>query len=101
AGIPMLPVTHGQAATRRHILIYSVALALAGVAPVVLGLAGWLYGLTAAALGAWFVGVAVAVARSRETDPAAMRAERRLFRVSLAYLAIIFAAIAADRALLA
>ena len=100
AGIPMLPVTHGEAATRRHILFYSVALALAGIAPVALGEAGWLYGLTAAAAGAWFVSAAVAVARSRESDPAAMRAERRLFRVSLAYLALIFAAIAADRALL-
>jgi protoheme IX farnesyltransferase len=101
AGIPMLPVTHGEAATRRQILRYSLALVAAGLAPLPLGLAGWLYGLVAGGLGAWFLLAALAVARSRELDPARMLAERRLFRVSLAYLALIFTAIAADRMLLA
>ena len=40
AGVPMLPVVAGAAATRRQILIYSVVLALAALAPAI-GLAGW------------------------------------------------------------
>jgi protoheme IX farnesyltransferase len=101
AGVPMLPVTHGEAATRRHVIYYAILLALAGISPSLFGLAGSAYGLLAFALGAAFVLLAARVARSTETDPARMLAERHLFRFSLFYLAAIFAAIALDRSVLA
>src|SRR5690606_23471989 len=44
AGVPMLPVVAGDRETRRQILIYSVILAPLGVAPALIGLAGWVYG---------------------------------------------------------
>ena len=96
AGIPMLPVTHGARETRRQILVYSVILLAVSLAPYALGLAGLLYGATTAVLGLLFLALAVAVARSDEQDEKAMRAERRLFKFSLVYLALVFAVLVAD-----
>ena len=101
AGVPMLPVTHGEAATRRHVFAYALALALVGIAPWPLGLAGAGYGAVAAVMGVAFIVLAARVARSTQNDAARMSDERRLFRFSLLYLAAIFAAIAVDRAVLA
>jgi protoheme IX farnesyltransferase len=101
AGVPMLPVTHGEAATRRHVLGYGIALSLVGVAPWLMGMAGPVYGVVAALIGTAFIVLAARVARSTQTDPARMNAERQLFRFSLLYLAVIFTAIAIDRGVLA
>ena len=49
AGVPMLPVVAGAAATRRQILLYSLSLVvIAALAPVALGFAGPAYGVVAA-----------------------------------------------------
>jgi protoheme IX farnesyltransferase len=101
AGIPMLPVTHGAQATRRQIWWYTLALAAVSIAPWPLGLTGWIYGTIAAALAALFVALAWPVLRSRETEPKAMAEEKRLFRFSILYLFLLFAALVADRWLLA
>src|SRR6476661_4898254 len=50
AGIPMLPVVAGPQHTRRHIFLYSLPMAAAAVAPFLLGLAGAVYGVSAAVL---------------------------------------------------
>jgi protoheme IX farnesyltransferase len=94
-GIPMLPVARGDAATRRQILIYSVALVAFTVLPYLTGLFGWPYLVAALALGAGFVGLAADLAR-RPSRPAAVR----LHLASLAYLALLFVAMAADRVIL-
>jgi protoheme IX farnesyltransferase len=54
AGVPMLPVVAGRAATTRQILIYSGLLVLASEQPWVLGFAGTVYGAIAAICGALF-----------------------------------------------
>jgi len=97
AGVPMLPVTHGERATRVQILAYTPLLVGVSVLPWAMRLTGALYGLTAAALGAAFMALAVAVYRNDATDPAAMRPERRLFAFSVLYLFILFGALVADR----
>jgi len=97
AGIPMLPVVAGTRATRIQILLYSLPMAACAVAPWLLGLTGAVYGATAAALSAVFLLLAARVGMSREADPAAMKAERRLFRFSILYLFILFGALVADR----
>src|ERR1700694_5896877 len=51
AGVPMLPVVAGKAATTRQILIYSGLLALASELPWILGFAGTVYGTIAAISG--------------------------------------------------
>jgi heme o synthase len=94
-GVPMMPVARGDATTRRQILVYSIVLVAFTVLPYVTGLFGWLYLASALAFGAGFVGLAADLAR-HPSRPAAVR----LHLVSLAYLALLFAAMAADRILL-
>ena len=101
AGIPMLPVVAGERETRRQIWGYTAIMAVAAFAPVLLRLTGPLYGTVALIATMVFVVLAFQVFRSDEIDPAVMRPERRLFRYSILYLFIMFAAVAIDRALFA
>jgi protoheme IX farnesyltransferase len=90
AGVPMLPVAAGVAATKRQILAYSVPLAAVGVAPYFLGMANAFYGFAAALLGVVFVVLAWQVYRMDPGD-AFMGPARRLFAFSLLYLFLLFA----------
>ncbi len=96
-GIPMLPVVAGERATRRQIMGYTVLLAPIAVAPWLIGGTSWIYGSVAVVLSALFLLLAVPVfTRSRaETD--AMLPEKRLFKFSIVYLFVLFAALVADR----
>jgi protoheme IX farnesyltransferase len=96
AGVPMLPVVAGAAATKRQILVYSVILAASGVLPAVLGMATPAYGVVAAVLGALFIFLAWQVFRMPEADMA-MRPARRLFAYSMLYLFLLFAIMLAER----
>jgi protoheme IX farnesyltransferase len=91
AGLPMLPVTHGEPETRRQILLYT--LVLVPVTLVVAPLAGMgaVYLVPAAVLGALFVAGAVRLWRRPETASA-----MRLFRFSILYLFLLFLAMTAD-----
>jgi protoheme IX farnesyltransferase len=101
AGVPMLPVVAGLRATRRQVLLYSLPMAAAAVAPWALHLTGAIYGIVAVVLTAIFLILAVRVAASDEQDQAAMKPERQLFRFSILYLFVLFSALVADRILLA
>jgi protoheme IX farnesyltransferase len=101
AGIPMLPVVAGEVATRRQILLYTSIMGVAAMAPVLLGLTGLVYGLTALAGTLVFAGMALQVALRRESDPARMGPEKRLFKYSMLYLFILFGAVVVDRWVLA
>ncbi|MET4488946.1 heme o synthase [Bradyrhizobium sp. LA7.1] len=90
AGVPMLPVVAGRAATTRQILIYSGLLTLASELPWVLGVAGTAYGAIAAICGALFLLLAVQLNRSTGAD---RRAAQRLFLFSISYLFVLFAAL--------
>ncbi len=97
AGIPMLPVVAGVENTRRQILLYSLPMAAAAVAPWLLGLTGAIYGGCAAVLSFVFVVLAARVAANRATEPAEMDAEKHLFAYSVFYLFALFAVLVADR----
>jgi protoheme IX farnesyltransferase len=90
AGIPMLPVVAGEDETRRQILIYSVVVAVVGVAPALFGFAGLIYGTLASMLGVLFLALAIEVWRKRR-GVAAQSAARRLFAFSVLYLFLLFA----------
>ena len=90
AGVPMLPVTHGEAHTKRRILHYTVALVAVSLMPTLLGLSGVPYLVGAALLGARFVHWAVALLKDR---PGAAMAT---FRYSIFYLMALFALLLAD-----
>jgi heme o synthase len=97
AGVPMLPVVCGPKVTRQHILLYTLPMAAAAVAPWPLGLTGALYGAAAILLGLVFLGLAVQVLGNKATEPAGMKPEKRLFAYSILYLFAIFGALVADR----
>jgi protoheme IX farnesyltransferase len=94
AGIPMLPVVAGDAATRRHILFYTLILVPLGIAPWPLGFAGALYGVTAAVAGVIMVVLAAQVLRERRPIE---RASRHLFAFSILYLFLLFATLLVER----
>jgi heme o synthase len=93
AGVPMLPVVAGRAATTRQILIYSGLLVLASELPWLLGFAGTAYGAIAAICGSFFLLLAVQLNRSIETD---RRTAHRLFVFSIFYLFVLFAVLLID-----
>ena len=97
AGIPMLPVVAGVESTRRQILLYSLPMAVAAVAPWPLGLTGPLYGIAASLLSIIFVALTLPVLNNRATEPKAMGPEKRLFGFSVFYLFALFTALVADR----
>ena len=101
AGVPMLPVVAGVQSTRRQILLYTLPMIAAAVAPWALGLTGWVYGAVAIALSAAFLVMALQVAANRATEPKAMAPEKRLFAFSILYLFGLFAALVADKWVLA
>jgi protoheme IX farnesyltransferase len=93
AGVPMLPVVAGRAATTRQILVYSGLLVVASELPWVLGFAGTVYGAIAAICGTLFLLLAYRLNRSIEAD---RRAAHRLFVFSIVYLFALFAGLLID-----
>jgi len=91
AGVPMLPVTHGEAFTRLHLLLYTMILVATTLLPFATGMAGMFYLGAAAVLDAVFLGYAVALWR-RYSDALA----RRTFAYSIFYLAMLFAVLMVD-----
>jgi heme o synthase len=95
AGVPMLPVVAGRAATARQILIYSGLLVLTSELPWILGFAGAMYGVIVAICGALLLLLAFQLNRSVAADRSA---PHRLFAFSICYLFVLFAAILIDHA---
>ncbi len=92
AGIPMLPVTHGDKFTRLHVLLYTVILFACSLLPFVVRLSGVVYLLAAIVLSGIFLWYAVRI----YTDYSDALA-RRTFRFSISYLAALFAALLVDQ----
>ena len=89
----MLPVVAGKPETRRQILIYTSLLVPLSFAPLALGMAGIVYGVAAAVMGTCFLLLAVRVLRERSG-----RTARRMFRFSILYLFVLFAALIIESA---
>jgi len=92
AGVPMLPVVAGLRETKRQILVYTLVLWPVSIAPYFLHIAGPAYLATAIAMSLGFTWLAIRVCRA-QGDGAA----RRMFRFSLLYLFVLFAALLVDR----
>jgi protoheme IX farnesyltransferase len=93
AGVPMLPVVAGRAATTWQILIYSGLMVLASGLPWLLGFAGTIYGVIVAISGAVFLLFALQLNRDIGAD---RRTAHRLFVFSIFYLFVLFAALLID-----
>ena len=101
AGVPMLPVVAGIESTRRQILLYTLPMIAAAIAPWAMGLAGWVYGAASVALNAIVLLRAFAVFANKATEPREMGPEKRLFGFSIIYLFGLFAALVIDRWIIA
>ncbi|NTV94767.1 MAG: protoheme IX farnesyltransferase, partial [Thiobacillus sp.] len=91
AGLPMLPVTHGEDYTRLHILFYTLLLAAVTALPVAVGMSGGLYAAAALVLNAVFLAYAWRLWRDGDAAMA-----RRAFAWSIRYLGWLFAALLVD-----
>jgi len=98
AGVPMLTVTHGRPATRRHILVYTLLLAALAIVTAFTSVGGPIYLTVAVALNAAFILGAVRIWRRDEdmADADDYAVEKKFFRLSLYYLFAHFVAIALE-----
>jgi heme o synthase len=94
AGVPMLPVVAEPARVTRQIVGYSWAMVAASLLLVPFG-AGWLYAVAAVLLGGWFLAEAHRLHRRvvRGETPRPLG----LFRLSITYLSLLFAAVAVSQ----
>ena len=90
-GIPMLPVTHGNEFTRHYILLYTILMVLITIIPYLSGMSGLIYLATALILGGRFLYYAV---RLKSDD--GVELPMKVFRFSINYLMILFAALLID-----
>jgi protoheme IX farnesyltransferase len=93
AGVPMLPNVSGDKATRQQIMIYSVLLAISGVAPFFVGMASYFYLVVSTVFGLQFLRGAYAVFRAA---PDEHKPAKKLFGFSILYLFGLFAALLAE-----
>jgi protoheme IX farnesyltransferase len=91
AGVPMLPVTHGEAFTRLHLLLYTLLLVAATLLPFASGMAGFFYLGCALVLDGIFLAYAVRIWRNYSDALA-----RRTFGYSIFFLAMLFAGLMVD-----
>ena len=92
AGVPMLPVVHGERATVVQIALYAILTAVVSLLPLTMHLVGPGYAIAALLLD--IVLVVMSLNLWRQTDrPHASR----LFHYSMLYLALLFLAMAVDK----
>jgi protoheme IX farnesyltransferase len=91
AGVPMLPVTHGERYTRLSILTYTIILTAICLMPFAIGMSGWIYLLCTIFLNTVFLSYAARLCASYSDQLA-----RRMFRYSITYLFLMFAALLVD-----
>jgi protoheme IX farnesyltransferase len=91
AGVPMLPVTHGDRFTRLSVLLYTIILSGVTLLPFATRMSGLIYLACALALNAVYLAYAVRIV-THYSDALA----RRAFRYSIVYLSLLFAALLVD-----
>jgi protoheme IX farnesyltransferase len=91
-GIPMLPVTHGEAYTRLNILFYTILLVLITIVPYLTGMSGLIYLCAALVLNIAYLYYSIQMVR----DPADLELPMKSFKFSISYLGFLFAALLID-----
>ena len=90
-GMPMLPVTHGEAFTLLHILLYTIILVVVSLMPYGMAMSGLIYLVSAIILNAIFMAYVIGLYRQYSDDLA-----KRTFKYSILYLTLLFAALMVD-----
>ena len=91
AGMPMLPVTHGEAFTLLHIVLYTIILVAVSLMPYGMGMSGIIYLVSALILNGLFLAYVIGLYRKYSDDLA-----KRTFTYSIIYLTLLFAALLVD-----
>ena len=91
AGVPMLPVTHGDSFTRLHVLLYTIILTAVTLLPYSTGMSGEIYLAAAVILDGVFLHYSIKIYRDYSDELA-----RKTFRYSILYLSLLFAALLVD-----
>ena len=91
AGLPMLPVTHGEKFTRLQVLLYTIIMVASTLLPFVYRMSGWIYLVSAIVLGLVFMYYAVRIYLAYSDKLA-----QTTFRYSILYLSLLFAALLVD-----
>ncbi len=91
AGVPMLPVTHGDRFTRLSVLLYTIILAAVTLLPFAFRMSGYFYLASAVVLNAIYLWYAIKIVTEYSDQLA-----RRAFRYSILYLSLLFAALLTD-----
>lgn len=91
AGLPMMPLVVGEHGTRQRMLAYGVVSVAASLVAIPLGLAGWIFGVAAAVVGAWFLRDLI-----RTLIEADARSARRVFMTSNIWLLTVVVALCVD-----
>jgi protoheme IX farnesyltransferase len=95
AGVPMLPVVHGDRRTKFEMLAYTLILLPLTIMPAFFGAMGAFYGVAALLLGLRLLWYCVRLLREKASTGVAWQ----MYRYSLLYLALLFVAMGVDRAL--
>jgi len=90
-GVPMLPVTHGVAYTKLHILLYTIIMVLVTMLPYLTGMSGLPYLVAALGLGGGFLYRSLVLLLGKRRDSA-----MKTFRYSILYLMLLFVALLVD-----
>ena len=91
SGLPMLPVTHGNAFTRLQVFLYTLILFAGCLMPFIYGMSSWLYLAAAVILCTGFCVYGFRLWRNYSDALA-----RKTFRFSLIHLSLLFAALLLD-----
>jgi protoheme IX farnesyltransferase len=96
AGVPMLPVVHGIPETTRQIGMYTILMVAISLVLWAVAKMGWIYLIAAVVLGAIFLRQAYRLWRQGASEEASTAGAIRLYKYSISYLTLMFAAIALD-----
>ena len=91
ASIPMMPVVAGDKKTKTQMLVYTLILFPVAMSPFILGFAGWIYGISSAALGLFFIYTSIKVIKDES-----LKSAKLMFGFSVFYLFAIFLALMID-----
>ncbi|MFB9884809.1 heme o synthase [Balneatrix alpica] len=91
AGVPMLPVTHGEAFTRLHIVLYTCLLFAVTMFPFLTGMSGWLYLVGMCGLNIRFAQWTWRVWKAED-----QQAPMAMFWFSIKYIMAVFAVLLID-----
>ncbi len=96
AGVPMLPVVRGVPETAKQIALYTVLLVAISLVFFAVAEMGVIYLVAAIVLGALFLWRAFTLWRQAASPEGSLAQAIRLYRYSISYLTLLFAAVAVD-----